>query len=212
VLVAPAPLHSSTLRAACKAPDGKPVPDCLRCEACARDRFCEGCGKWWCEGCAVDKKHVKRNCFDCGFQCTECAAAVSRICEACRSGYCINHNEGADDTRCEWCYLSNKRRPSTITTTTTTSNAFLTSPASSYYAYIQQTQPGNTFVKHSPLASPPSSSSSSSYAAAAAVPRGIGGGVGRMRGLGAPAGGGSGVAGRHFQNEAIVRRRGLLNN
>ena len=110
-------------------------------------------------------------------------------------------NEGADDTRCEWCYLSNKRRPSISCTVAATSNAFLTSPASSYYAYLQQTQPGNTFVKHPP--SPPSTASV----------RGIGGGVGRMRGIGAPAPGAGGVvAGRHFQNEAIVRRRGLLNN
>lgn len=61
VLVAPAPLHSSTLRAACKGPDGKAMADCLRCEACARNRFCEGCGKWWCESCAVDKVRIPPN-------------------------------------------------------------------------------------------------------------------------------------------------------
>jgi hypothetical protein len=55
VLVAPAPLHSSTVKAACKGADGRTLPDCLRCEDCVRERWCEGCGKWWCESCAANK-------------------------------------------------------------------------------------------------------------------------------------------------------------
>jgi len=55
VLVAPAPLHSSTIKVACKGADGNPTADVLRCEMCVRERWCEGCGQWWCEDCATEK-------------------------------------------------------------------------------------------------------------------------------------------------------------
>ncbi|CAZ84308.1 unnamed protein product [Tuber melanosporum] len=143
VLVAPAPLHSSTIRVACKGIDGKPIADVLRCEMCVRERWCEGCGKWWCESCAVDKKHVTRPCLECGFQCGECIAAVTLFCQSCKSGYCTTHNEGADDIQCEWCKASSARRGASATA----SNAFLTSAAASHYAMLRLTRPGNTFVK-----------------------------------------------------------------
>ncbi|RPA97827.1 hypothetical protein L873DRAFT_1089998 [Choiromyces venosus 120613-1] len=149
VLVAPAPLHSSTIKAACKGVDGNPIADALRCELCVRERWCGGCGKWWCESCVADKKLVTRTCFECGFQCGECTAAASRICKSCKGGYCIAHNEGADDIQCEWCNASSARRG----TSATASNAFLTSAATSYYAMIQQTRPANTFVKSPAAAS-----------------------------------------------------------
>ncbi|PUU80312.1 hypothetical protein B9Z19DRAFT_1100346 [Tuber borchii] len=143
VLVAPAPLHSSTIKVACKGADGKPTADALRCEMCVRERWCEGCGQWWCEDCATDKKRVTRTCFECGFQCGECTASASRICQSCKGGYCIAHNEGADDIQCEWCNASSARRGASATA----SNAFLTSAAASYYTMIQQARPANTFVK-----------------------------------------------------------------
>jgi hypothetical protein len=52
-LLAPPPRHSSTIRAA-QTPyhSGSPVPPIiLRCESCMRGRWCERCGKWWCEAC-----------------------------------------------------------------------------------------------------------------------------------------------------------------
>jgi hypothetical protein len=53
VLIGPAPLHSSSVKAACKGLDGRPLTDCLRCEECVRDQWCNGCGVWWCDSCAV---------------------------------------------------------------------------------------------------------------------------------------------------------------
>ena len=52
-LLAPPPRHGSNVRAA-RAPylPGSTVPSIiLRCESCMRGRWCEGCGKWWCEAC-----------------------------------------------------------------------------------------------------------------------------------------------------------------
>ncbi|KOS19965.1 hypothetical protein ESCO_005646 [Escovopsis weberi] len=49
-LLSPAPLLSSTLRAA-TSPE---TPDCAmvgRCLECIRERFCTVCVKWWCESC-----------------------------------------------------------------------------------------------------------------------------------------------------------------
>ncbi|PWW73567.1 hypothetical protein C7212DRAFT_299838 [Tuber magnatum] len=143
VLVAPAPLHSSTIRVACRGADGKPIADALRCEMCVRERWCEGCGKWWCESCAADKKRVTRPCLECGFQCGECIAAATLFCQSCKSGYCTTHNEGADDVKCEWC----KASPAPRGASSTASNAFLTSAAISHYAMLRQTRPANTFVK-----------------------------------------------------------------
>lgn len=52
-LLAPPPLHSSTVRAAQCPSMGRrdPPPLFVRCEACLRDRWCERCNKWWCESC-----------------------------------------------------------------------------------------------------------------------------------------------------------------
>ncbi|KAI9833196.1 MAG: hypothetical protein M1819_003819 [Sarea resinae] len=53
-LLAPPPLHSSTVKAAqCPTSFGNdPSPPLyIRCEDCLRDRWCERCNKWWCEAC-----------------------------------------------------------------------------------------------------------------------------------------------------------------
>lgn len=53
-LLAPVPLHSSTVRA-CIRPEpqeGGTFPRLiLRCEDCLRGRYCEQCHRWWCEDC-----------------------------------------------------------------------------------------------------------------------------------------------------------------
>lgn len=63
VLVSPVPVLSSDIRVACHGGEGV-----LRCESCVRERWCEGCGKWWCEDCvdelrrtAGDKEKVRDN-------------------------------------------------------------------------------------------------------------------------------------------------------
>jgi hypothetical protein len=53
-LLGPAPLHSSTVRAAIRpTPDAsvKYPPLILRCQDCLRDRWCEQCNRFWCEDC-----------------------------------------------------------------------------------------------------------------------------------------------------------------
>jgi len=54
-LLGPAPLHSSTVRAAQypqHRPDAEGMPKLiLRCEDCLRGRWCERCNRWWCEDC-----------------------------------------------------------------------------------------------------------------------------------------------------------------
>ncbi|KAI9820195.1 MAG: hypothetical protein M1827_005817 [Pycnora praestabilis] len=53
-LLAPPPLHSSTIRAAqCPSvPGNLPYPRLIvRCDDCLRDRYCERCSKFWCETC-----------------------------------------------------------------------------------------------------------------------------------------------------------------
>jgi hypothetical protein len=53
-LLAPPPLHASTVRAA-QLPSltygTKAPPLILRCLDCLRDRWCAKCNKWWCEDC-----------------------------------------------------------------------------------------------------------------------------------------------------------------
>ncbi|KAI5360844.1 hypothetical protein Slin15195_G087600 [Septoria linicola] len=53
-LLAPVPLHSSTVRG-CTRPeqrtDGTFPQLILRCEDCLRGRWCEQCNRWWCEDC-----------------------------------------------------------------------------------------------------------------------------------------------------------------
>ena len=58
-LLAPPPLHSSTVRSAQRPTPSKSAsgletgmpPLILRCEDCLRGRWCERCNKWWCEDC-----------------------------------------------------------------------------------------------------------------------------------------------------------------
>lgn len=54
VLVSPAPLFGRA-EAACTGTDGKKLGDVLSCEDCVKERWCECCGKWWCDTCAVEK-------------------------------------------------------------------------------------------------------------------------------------------------------------
>lgn len=53
-LLAPPPLHASTVRAA-QVPILRgsriPPPLILRCKECLDNRWCEKCNKWWCEDC-----------------------------------------------------------------------------------------------------------------------------------------------------------------
>ncbi|KAI0173117.1 hypothetical protein GGR52DRAFT_373541 [Hypoxylon sp. FL1284] len=60
-LLAPVPLHSSTVKAAtCPTPGGESgtprfVPRCLEC---IRERYCFSCDQWWCESCyQVPSRH-----------------------------------------------------------------------------------------------------------------------------------------------------------
>lgn len=52
-LLAPPPLHASTVRAAQRPDftDNISPPLFLRCEDCLRGRWCERCNRWWCEKC-----------------------------------------------------------------------------------------------------------------------------------------------------------------
>ncbi|KAM0703128.1 hypothetical protein Q7P35_009066 [Cladosporium inversicolor] len=55
-LLAPPPIHSSTVRAA-QRPDtnnGISPPLIARCEDCLRGRWCERCNRWWCENCYAE--------------------------------------------------------------------------------------------------------------------------------------------------------------
>lgn len=55
-LLAPVPLHSSNVKAACRPQREGPLKDgshrfVPRCWDCIRDRFCFSCLEWWCESC-----------------------------------------------------------------------------------------------------------------------------------------------------------------
>jgi hypothetical protein len=54
-LLAPPPIHSSTVRAAQRPEptnsNGTFPPLIARCEDCLRGRWCERCNRWWCENC-----------------------------------------------------------------------------------------------------------------------------------------------------------------
>jgi hypothetical protein len=52
-LLAPPPIHSSTVRAAQRpeSTNGTFPPLLARCEDCLRGRWCERCNRWWCENC-----------------------------------------------------------------------------------------------------------------------------------------------------------------
>ena len=55
-LLAPPPLHSSTIRAAQRpgTTDSTFPPLLARCEDCLRGRWCERCNRWWCENCYAE--------------------------------------------------------------------------------------------------------------------------------------------------------------
>jgi hypothetical protein len=77
-LLAPVPLHASTVRAA---QDSTFIPSAafpstqlvLRCDECLKSRWCERCNRWWDEGCysaTADQDMSmgsRRECFGCGF-------------------------------------------------------------------------------------------------------------------------------------------------
>ncbi|KAL7269081.1 hypothetical protein RUND412_008269 [Rhizina undulata] len=112
VLRTPVHLSSSAVETVCGGEDAT-----LRCRECMKGRWCEGCGKWWCEECcprAEEKQHVSLDCYDCGFLCESCTEPVSKTCLSCRGGYCIAHNEGADHERCEWCNSSRRRTQTSL--------------------------------------------------------------------------------------------------
>lgn len=53
-LLAPPPLHASTLKSAIHPPpisSGEKGRLIVRCSACMSGRYCESCHKWWCEDC-----------------------------------------------------------------------------------------------------------------------------------------------------------------
>jgi hypothetical protein len=53
-LLAPPPLHSSTIKAATQpktAGSSNRIRLLARCKGCLRGRYCESCQKWWCEDC-----------------------------------------------------------------------------------------------------------------------------------------------------------------
>ncbi|KAI9777376.1 MAG: hypothetical protein M1835_005252 [Candelina submexicana] len=62
-LLAPPPLHSSAVRTA-KRPRvsilDSPPALLVRCLECLRDRWCERCGRWWCEDCYTGISAHKR--------------------------------------------------------------------------------------------------------------------------------------------------------
>ncbi|KAH8146380.1 uncharacterized protein LAJ45_09573 [Morchella importuna] len=155
-LVAPAPRFGG-FNAACRGAEGV-----LRCEECVKERWCECCGVWWCEACAEGEKKMKRTCFECGSQCVECTAKHSRVCLSCKGGYCITHNEGAEESYCEWCVAANVPRRGSASSSS--SNAFLTSPAKAYYLSLGPAQ-------HS-TAKPRTVSSGTPFRAATNVPIG----------------------------------------
>jgi len=55
-LLAPPPIHSSTIRAAQRpeTTNGTFPPFLARCEDCLRGRWCERCNRWWCETCYAE--------------------------------------------------------------------------------------------------------------------------------------------------------------
>ena len=60
-LLAPPPLHSSSVKAAQRLyTNGLPHPPLIaRCRQCLKDRWCERCNAWWCESCyTVPTKRV----------------------------------------------------------------------------------------------------------------------------------------------------------
>ncbi|RDL41709.1 uncharacterized protein BP5553_01688 [Venustampulla echinocandica] len=58
-LLAPHPLHTSTVRSA-KTPteDASDMKLLVRCIECLRNRYCDSCHKWWCEDCYETPEHA----------------------------------------------------------------------------------------------------------------------------------------------------------
>lgn len=136
-LLAPPPLHASTVKAAKTPSISSPSSLLVRCVDCLRGRFCESCHIWWCENCYEVPSHayapgspqswegsgatavgypetnvkpgVARSCFECGLNCSECIKRTQLMCRLCGGGYCTVHNEGSTLTTCDWCARSGRR-------------------------------------------------------------------------------------------------------
>ncbi|KAF3761593.1 hypothetical protein M406DRAFT_265221 [Cryphonectria parasitica EP155] len=122
-LLAPLPVHSSSIRAA-KCPDGaqtassqegfggdtQPKRFIARCARCAQNRCCQTCGRWWCENLFLSQVHLNRDCWECGIQCHSCIRARERTCAVCNLGYCGLHIAGDVQGRCD-CKWSDALRP-----------------------------------------------------------------------------------------------------
>lgn len=50
VLIPPVPITTSDIKVACRSNGAE--RDVLRCQSCVQDKWCQQCGKWWCEDCA----------------------------------------------------------------------------------------------------------------------------------------------------------------
>lgn len=188
-LVAPAPFFGG-IAAACR---GGAEGGMLRCEGCVKERWCECCGEWWCTDCAVAAAKVKRTCFECGSQCSDCTAKHSRTCLSCSGGYCITHNEGADESYCEWCIAASVPRRGSAPMT---SNSFLTSPARSYFLSLGLSQP-------SAASKPRTVSSGTPFKAATKIPIGGRQFQKEIGGRQFP----KEIGGRQFQKEIVTSRR-----
>ncbi|KAL2265964.1 hypothetical protein VTJ83DRAFT_5316 [Remersonia thermophila] len=102
-----------------------------RCFECIRHRYCAGCHRWWCESCYADNPspspspspvggspapsddgltYVSRSCWECGMNCKDCISNTQRVCQLCKGGYCLLHNEGSNMERCDWCVGRGRRR------------------------------------------------------------------------------------------------------
>lgn len=121
-MLAPPPMHSSNTRVAC-CPTGAdmnpsrtrrssgPQPRFIaRCMECLRDCYCWGCKRWWCENCqqmdpdgSCYKARTVKSCWECGNNCSQCIDRTQRTCRRCRGGYCMIHNEGSTNEKCDWC-------------------------------------------------------------------------------------------------------------
>ncbi|KAL4994809.1 hypothetical protein BDV10DRAFT_176010 [Aspergillus recurvatus] len=136
-LLAPPPLHSSSLAAA-KRPalfPGEHPMLIARCADCLADRWCHRCNSWFCNSCLPRPEHVRRNlsphqtavrgprtgnerlgpgvskdCWECGPTCAACKLDCQRSCQNCQGDYCIEHNEGCSSTMCDWCNTSTRHR------------------------------------------------------------------------------------------------------
>ncbi|PYI24246.1 hypothetical protein BO99DRAFT_374163 [Aspergillus violaceofuscus CBS 115571] len=137
-LLAPPPLHSSTVAAARRPaliPDKQAVL-IARCTECLTDRWCHRCNKWFCADCLPYPERVRSNltphqtatreprgdesnrgrsgvskdCWECGPTCAMCKAECQRTCNTCRGDYCVEHNEGCSSTLCDWCNTSTRHR------------------------------------------------------------------------------------------------------